>query len=64
MADREDVVEPIEQTARRPIKEIVLLTLKFLKLYWKIVFALTWLLILIILLMNYNTSVFNLKIMF
>lgn len=64
MADREDVVEPIEQTARRPIKEIILLTLKFLKLYWKIVFALTWLLILIILLMNYNTSVFNLKIMF
>lgn len=64
MADREDVVEPIEQTARRPIKEIVLLTLKFLKCYWKIVFALTWLLILIILLMNYNTSVFNLKIMF
>lgn len=56
MADREDVVEPIEQTARRPIKEIILLTLKFLKLYWKIVFALTWLLILIILLMNYNTS--------
>lgn len=65
MANREDIVQsPVQRTARRPVKEILWLTLQFLKLYWKIVFALFWLFILIILLMNYNTSVFSLKIMF
>lgn len=65
MADREDIVpSPAQRTARRPVKEILWLTLQFLKLYWKIVFALSWLFILLILLINYNTSVFSLKIMF
>lgn len=63
MANREDIEQPI-QMARRPLIEILWLTLKFLKIYWKIVFALCWLLILIILLTIYNTPVFSLKISF
>lgn len=59
MANREEIEQETPMEGR-PIKEILWLTLKFLKLYWKIVFALSWLLILIILLMSYNTSVFTL----